>query len=280
MICDDGQEGVYLHSVLADVSSTLYELDLGIEWQLAKDYIAGNESESTEQLSTHIMGAFSEHPQRSERLPKVHHLKLRGLDLSCMMDHKGQNIVNVEHLTKLSLESCCRLGRALAILEALQLPCLRYLHIRHELVDPGICSSLERVLCSLPPLKSLFLLLEGNVPSFGFKQILGVHGDSLRALIVDFRGDTRPSIHESRTLWEAQYLDDIAKLCPNLIELGIPVNWQLWSARSSHRLVVSNHPCSHNQSLYVLMDLTVGGRLARMLPETTNPQYSRNANPE
>ena len=278
MICCDDHEGIYLPSVISDGLSTLHELDLGIEKKLAVDFIAGKEFENTERLSSRIMSAFSENPQRSGYLPNVHHLRLRGLDLSCMMDYKGQNIVNFGHLTKMTLESCYRLETALAKLEPLQLPSLQHLQIRHEAVDPGVCNTLVSFLRSLPPLRGLYLLLQGSIPSFHLEQILEVHGESLRALLVDFRRGTRPSIHESRTLWKAQYLDNIAKFCPNLVELGIPVIWQPRSVRLSHPLPVSKHQCNHNQCLHVLTDLTVGGRLKSKLPQAPKPQYPRNAN--
>ncbi|KAL8652910.1 MAG: hypothetical protein Q9226_004073 [Calogaya cf. arnoldii] len=81
----------------------------------------------------------------------------------------------------------------------------------------------------LPGLTNLSVLLQANdnqLPPDDFKTILDWHGQDLRSLV----WDERPMRidHGSFTLPYSR-IEDIQELCPNLVELGIPMDWSLFT---------------------------------------------------
>ena len=244
---------------MVDSRSTLSTLDIGVEASLVRSYIAGaiyNDSDPDNQLTkrlrsgianTFLMKArFSEEGEGSpsDYLPNIDRFMLRGLDIVRIIDFEGRKLLGISSLTHLTLESCCDLSTALPRLATFKLPRLLTLHIRHERMSGRARGSLERFLCSLSPLRSLFLLLEGSFCRIKLDHILQLHGTALNSLIVDFRGRSRVSTRVSHTLWKSHYLKPIVIHCPHLIELGLPFGWNVAAPGSNDRLRVW-----HNKSL-------------------------------
>ncbi|KAL8786298.1 MAG: hypothetical protein Q9195_008258 [Heterodermia aff. obscurata] len=113
-------------------------------------------------------------------------------------------------------------------LTALSLRGLQTFHIRQEEYQDNFLELLENFLCTLPPLTALSILLDGPFPdALEIEQIMEVHAPSLRTCIMDLREGERIAIDESRTAWRKQYSVDIIERCPNLVELGISIDWEI-----------------------------------------------------
>ena len=221
----------YIHSLICANSKTLRQLDLGVETSLVKKALKGElyvDSEPGCQvakgLKTHITGAF-ERLKRPICLPNVDDLKLRGLDFSAILSDGAHQLINLGTITHLTLESCCELSQALAVLGTSPFQKLQSLQIRQENIDAMIIATIEIFLCELPPLTTLSLLFEGNIRSLTIKPILQSHGPSLRTLTVDLKRFDRSVTRGYRTVWKKHYTVDIIKKCPNLVELGMPLDW-------------------------------------------------------
>ena len=243
---------------MVDSRSTLSTLDIGFEASLVRSYVAGgiyDDSDSDNQLTKRLRSAIDntflmkariaeeDEGSPSNYLPNIDRLMLRGLDIGRIVDFEGRKLLDINSLTHLTLESCCDLSTALPKLANFELPRLLALQIRHETMNTGVRDWLEIFLCSLPPLRSLFLLLEGKFRRIDLNHVLQLHGEALNSLIVDIRGRSRVSVRISHTLWKTHYLKPIVLHCPHLTELGLPFRWELASPGSIERLRVW-----HNQS--------------------------------
>ena len=137
----------------------------------------------------------------------------------------GQQLVDFRNLTRLTLESCCGLISAVPKLGATTLPSLQSIHIRQERVDHNFLNILETFFCALPPLKALFVMLNNNTNVIKLVPVIEIHGKSLQALIIDLRDGNGNLGSPIDLAWGTQYGTAIMLHCPNLIELGIPVDW-------------------------------------------------------
>ena len=249
----------FVPSLVADNNMSLRHLDLGVEMAIVKSYLAGEvcDPRSRTQLTKRMRNAITAgliELVDSECLPNVQQLKFRGLDLGALTDGPNSPLVNWAALTHLTLESCCAFNAGLSIMAQWQFRSLRLLQIRHETCDGTFLSLLETFLCALPPLKSLFLLLEDNPRSIDLEPILKIHGESLRAFILEYRLGERLLFPHSRSTWSMDDTMRIFTYCPHLVELGMPLDWQHIQKASHHRKVSisqSAPPRAEQGSIYV-----------------------------
>ena len=213
---------------------TLRRLDLGAEIPLVKAYMMGQIYDDTNpqnQLAMHLRARLESQmkTEGTEYFPNVDQISLRGLDCTSLFIGPCQDrIFNFRALRNLTLESsCCNFEDALTNLGTLQLQGLRSLQFRQEGIHSGSLPSLVTFLCALPPLTALFILLEGDVDEedLHFGEVMQKHGKSLQRLILDVRRGSRSSIGDDPTVWRMQNTVDICVNCPNLIELGVPIQW-------------------------------------------------------
>ena len=238
----DDLKSSFVPSLVVDNNMTLRVLDLGVEMAIVKSYLAGElcGTRSRTQLTKRLRNAITLALVGlvvPECLPNVKQLRFRGLDLGALTDGPNCPLVNWAALTHLTLESCCNFNAGLSMMAQMQFRGLRFLQIRHEACSGTLLSLLEAFLCALPPLESLFLLLEYASRRINLEQTLQIHGESLRALIIDYREGERLFLPHSRSTWTMDDTMLIFKYCPNLVELGMPLTWQHIQKISHHRKV-------------------------------------------
>lgn len=227
-----GTRSSLIPSLILNNCVTLRQLDLGIESYLAKAALAESryiESRTSHQVLNGLMtqiASSSEEEKQPILLPNVDKLKIRGLDLSALVGNEKHLLVDFGALTWLILESCSGLSKALPKLGATQFPTLRSFRIRQEYAKPDILDILGNFLRDLPPLTDLSVLIDGDIARFKLKQILNVHGKTLRSLIMDLRNHKRIVTLQNEDRWQRQCCTEIMRRCPNLVELGIPIDWE------------------------------------------------------
>lgn len=237
-------EPSFLAVLIGSNPHTLRALHLGVETTLVKSYIAGDVYDNTNpncQMVSRIRAQVDSHFMGEEGpayLPGVETISLHGLDMCPIFSCPGRPLIDLGALKEMTLESCCSLDAAFTTLGNSQLPNLENLYIRQEGVNDQIFALLTTFLCALPPLMTLFVLLEGDIHQFDLGTILQKHGESLRRLIIDVRRGNRSSVQHSKTIWRPQNTDDIAQYCPNLVELGIPIHWKYMGYTSRGRRTV------------------------------------------
>lgn len=232
-------EPLLIPLLICDNRMSLSSLDLGVEFHMVKALMSGGfyrDSNTRNQVAKRLKYQISSNFDDDERpvcLPNLTHVRVRGLDFSTLMLGDGQKLVDFGVLTHLTLESCCGLFDAVLKLGAAPLQSLQSFRIRHERVEAGFLDMLEPFLCALPPLTALFVLLDGDTNGTQLIQVLEVHGKSLQALVMDLRHGTTIYCQFSTLAWRRQYSIEIFELCPNLIELGIAVDWDELALDSS-----------------------------------------------
>ena len=232
-------EPLLIPLLILDNRFSLSSLDLGVEFHMVKALMSGGlyrDSNSRNQVAKRLKYQISSNFEDDERpvcLPNLTHVRVRGLDFGTLMLGDGQKLVDFGVLTHLTLESCCGLVDAVPKLGATPLQSLQSFRIRQERVEVGFLDMLEPFLCALPPLTALFVLLDGDTNGIKLIEVLEVHGKSLQALVMDLRHGTTIHSHFSTLVWRRQYSLDIIEHCPNLIELGIAVDWDELALGSS-----------------------------------------------
>ena len=225
-------------SLIANNHMTLRQLDLGIEMDLIRiQPQVPRGTIAAKRIREGITAAFE--VEKTIYFPNIDNLRLRGLDLNIMMSDEQHQLFNFASLKTLALESCSDINRALPRLTALSLPGLQTFHIRQEGCENNLLQKLEDFLCSLPPLTSISVLIIGKASgSFNIEKIMEVHAHSLQVLIMDLRDGRCVATVDSRSSWRKQYSLDVIELCPNLVELGIALDWEILNLGSSNcRLV-------------------------------------------
>ncbi|KAL8670575.1 MAG: hypothetical protein Q9168_004888 [Polycauliona sp. 1 TL-2023] len=175
-----------------------------------------------------------------EEYPWLHlrELHLIGLDANKIL-RPTSFILPVECLDVLILESCPGLAAALDMLAtemtqsgvplraALR---LRSLSVRDESSSQPFRTRLIGFLGAFQGLTHLSVLLENSDRSGpdDLVPMLAAHGPSLRSLVWDERSGKRSSFIPPETLKEPSHirLQIIAAHCPNLVELGVSMEWK------------------------------------------------------
>ena len=229
---EDGESHSSITSLIARNWKTLRLLDLGVEADLVdynkatpkQMYLDNLEDQTARHLREQIERAF-EGTKRSILLPNIDKLRLRGLDLNALMIDSRHQLFDYQSLIQLTLGSCCELEIAMPRLTSIAIHHLRSFHIRQESISDDFIPTLETFLCELPPLTSLWVQLDGDYNGLDVKRIMEIHGESLQNLIMDLMQKGEPIDSESETESYQQYSMDIIEKCPNLVELGIGVDW-------------------------------------------------------
>ena len=212
----------------------------------------------------------------TEYFPNVDQISLRGLDcLSFFIGPYQDRMFNFRALKSLTLESSCyNFETAITSLGSLQLLGLQFLHIRQEGIHPDSLPSLTTFLCALPPLTDLFILLECDIDDedFDLGEALQKHGKALQRLIFDVRRDNRETTTDDSTIWRPQIIKDICENCPNLVELGMPLQWTNESDTITSRRMVRCQILVSDKKLTQDPD----DRMHQILfSKTTYPQHSQ-----
>ena len=240
---DDGK--LFAKLVQANQQS-LQRLRLGQERELAEKYRQtriGFLEQIPQPLNLH--GAV-----QLQSLPSLRELDLCGIDLEFLTAWTVEQVLPFCKLTRLSLESC---SGSVAFLEVLAggffyaqnptdasqeprfVPQLTEFLFRCEAPTNALKETLIRFLASFRGLKTLSLLFENAALLEGASTMIAEHGSTLTKLVLEARIQPREqlSLDTSRPfgvggfseeLWE-QSINDICRLCPNLVELGTGFPW-------------------------------------------------------
>ena len=184
--------------------------------------------------------------------PNLREVNLNSLDLSPLLPQSIDQAAFFCHLTRLSIESC---GGSAAFLASLaetfyhlqntpdaflplttrKAPQLVEFLLRSESPTTHLKESLARFLASFRGLRQLSLLFENAVLLERVSSLIAEHGPTLQSLTLESRIQPRESLAMdtsrpfgvggySQELWE-ESINDICRLCPNLVELGTGFPW-------------------------------------------------------
>lgn len=227
-------------------------------WQSLQTLSLGQEKDLVEQYRQTRIGFLEQIPQpvdsfrqamRLENLPNLRQLDLFGLDLGFLTSDFVQPTSSLCNITRLSLESCR--GTA-AFLDAIsrtfyyfqnaadapqprRTPQLTEFLLRSESPTTQLKESLVRFQASYRGLKKLSLLFENSVLLERASTFIAEHGPTLESLVLESRIQPRENLAMdtsrpfgvggfSQDLWE-ESINDICRLCPNLVELGTGFPW-------------------------------------------------------
>lgn len=141
-------------------------------------------------------------------------------------------------LTSLALDSCYGLEQAFTFLEQrkpqedrpLRLDLrLQSFSIRHEFLNQRLRNLIINFLSSIEGLINLSVLLETSVVPTEFEQVLVAHGKTLKTLVWEERTSIRDTLAlgSQYTLPPIRQYDHVARFCPELVELGIRIDWRM-----------------------------------------------------
>ncbi|KAJ9616299.1 hypothetical protein H2200_000017 [Cladophialophora chaetospira] len=241
-------DGDAVRKILDMNKKTLQRLSLGQEKQLQEKYqqsrigFLNQIPQPTESFftSAYSLGTF----------PQLRDLSLTGLDVSLLRPASIHEALFFCRLGRLSLESCPASADLLESIagtfhwtatspEAPQTPritpSLKHFLFRHESPNTTLKDALVRFLTSFTGLHTLSLLFENGAILERPSTFIAEHGPTLHHLVFESRIQPREhlSLDTSRPfgvggyshdLWE-ESINDIARLCPNLIELGMGFPW-------------------------------------------------------
>jgi hypothetical protein len=241
-------DGTGVQKMLSANKTTLQRLAMGQEKQMTERYQQGR------------LGFLNQLPQPPESflisayaldtLPQLRDLSLSGLDLSLLRPASIPQALFFCQLEKLTLESC---PNSAELLEALAstfhwtavsseaprdppvVPSLRHFLFRHENPTTAIKDATVRLLNSFTGLRTLSLLFENGAILERPSTFIAGHGPTLETLVFESRIQPREhlSMDTSRPfgvggysyeMWE-ESINDISRLCPNLVELGTGFPW-------------------------------------------------------
>ncbi|KAL8707116.1 MAG: hypothetical protein Q9225_007822 [Loekoesia sp. 1 TL-2023] len=281
----------WITDIIVQHSDSLEHLCLGAEASAYKFYATSDQhihrnidnilDEMLEHLDE-ITEAHSETEGTDTHLLALTMLEFKGINVSKLIK-PGFHLQNWRYLKSLTLESCYGLEQVFSFLvdekneQGLSLRSdlrLHSFHLRHESCSQQFKVQLLDFLSSISGLVDLSILLETNDQQQGFQKVLETHGRSLKTLVWDERTRMRDDYisQEGYKLPSYQQLDSIAKYCPNLVELGVLLEWRalvgpsgyrqrcicnaLWSMKSLRTLNIRNMP---------LVDPTAPGLLLKEL---------------
>lgn len=161
--------------------------------------------------------------------------ELNGLDASMLMNPNFA-LLDVKNLTCLNLLNCSGLERAFAIisgqgnLQGQSNLKLRSFGLRHKTFDTTFRPQLSNFIRSLSGLTNLAVLLETpEQPPDDLKFILEPHGKSLESLVWDERIAAAEFQYFLTPSTPCSQIKDIKQCCPYLVELGIPMDWRIFT---------------------------------------------------
>lgn len=241
-------DGETVVKILSENEETLESLRLGQERYMVDEYHRNR------------LGFLDHLPQPHESLyasayslvnfPRLRELSLHGLSLDTLRPDSVPQALFFCKLEKLTLESCS--GSA-ELLESLAdtfhsvsssvdtprspaiSPSLKHFSFRHERPTIALKDSVVRFLASFVGLETLSLLFENATFLERPSTLIAEHGPTIRSLVLESRIQPREHLsHDtsrpfgvggySQEIWEAS-INDISRLCPNIVELGIGFPW-------------------------------------------------------
>lgn len=249
------------HSWAADLlvrhHKSLRHLQLGIERSIVEIYTRDESpwdlgSQSVSQaIHKRIEHAFSACSGPNEaNCFALDTLSLAGLDLGGVFNEKSRYLPGLSELTALVLESCSGVSQTFQHLlgpQALRVQPtrlkLRSFTLRAECDRNQINNfkaDLEAFLCSFQGLERLEILLEGSLVAQDISAILKAHGKTLKILIWDERAIRRTGTkHDISIRPRKLLLRTVSAACPNLISLGLALNWKSWTASTQYQFKVT-----------------------------------------
>ena len=282
VMSDGGNSSAVLPSLILYNVGKLRSLNLGVEEVLIRRYMACEVYDDTDhgnrtakRLMTALANCFKEMSvDRPVIAAEVDNLKICGLDFHTLVRDQTFSLIQLERITCLTLESCCLAIDSLRLNVAQQLTNLQHFHIRQEARDTAFSSSLEKFLCVLPPLISLYIMLEGFCPPINYNGVFMRHGETLRNLIMDHREPDLTVVGSYTTRFQLGYTSALFNSCPNLRELGITILWDLYFQREgNYRKLVSASVSKHSVVLTVFTDRSH----QHLFTQITDPQHSKPA---
>lgn len=241
-------DGEFIVKILSQNKATIESLKLGQERYMIDGY-HGNR-----------LGFLDHLPQPNEsfyasayslvNFPRLRQLSLHGLSLDTLRPSSIPQALFLCKLERLTLESCS--GSA-ELLESLAetfhwassaadaprspsvTPSLKQFSFRHERPTIALKDSMVRFLASFAGLETLSLLFENATFLERPSTLIADHGPTIRTLVLESRIQPREHLsHDtsrpfgvggySQDIWE-ESINDIARLCPNIVELGIGFPW-------------------------------------------------------
>jgi len=243
--------------MIANSCKTLKHLYLGVESQMAKQYATNMRVDPKDhRLPRSFADAtredLSSEDQRSVPSLLLDTLHLCGLELSKTLRGAIGLELDFQTLTTLSLQSCPDLPNALPLLvsdrhsaNVYKLPRLTTLFIRCERkLDRTIFTNiLERFLTSLPGLTRLEVLVDRTRDRQTLGPILDIHGETLNCLLWEERSGPRKTADNDTSTVSGQLtnLRIIARKCPRLTALALPLDWKALSGSDKHHSKASPH---------------------------------------
>ncbi|KAK5022867.1 hypothetical protein LTS07_009595 [Exophiala sideris] len=246
--CRAVNEGDGVENVISANRSTLQKLYLGQEKHLVDQYRRtrlGFLEQIPRPAETFFTSAFA-----LDKYSHLRELSLSGLDVTLLRPTTTSQAVLFCKLERLSLESCPGTTELLDSIagtfhwtsyspEAPQnppiVPSLKHFLLRHENPNTALKDAVIRFLSSFTGLRTLSLLFENAAVLERPSTLIAEHGPTLHTLVLESRIQPREhlSLDTSRPfgvggysseLWE-ESINDIARLCPNLVELGMGFPW-------------------------------------------------------
>lgn len=242
----NGMDGSFSVQWLANIfyanDETLKHLCLGAESTVSELYNRRNgevpvnisNDFSVEVLVNELKRQFLDYAEvdlAEAPLLKLDTLELKGLEVSRII-RTDILFQDWRCLTTLAIASCNGLEQAFNVLlyreknqSALENLCSFY--IRHENSSRQFRTLLLKFLGSIPGLLNLSVLLETVIEPQGLGSVLAKHGNTLKTLVWEERTQRRDTfIHPLgyKLPWAYQLMS-ISQTCPNLIELGVFVDW-------------------------------------------------------
>jgi hypothetical protein len=246
--CRTVNGGDTVERIISANKDTLERLLLGQERQLMAQYRQTRVG-FLEQLPQ-PMDTFFTSTLALKSLPRLRELSLSGLDARKLRPVSIEEAMLFCRLERLSLESCPGSAEFLESLgatfhwashspEAPQnprvLPSLTHFLLRHENPTSTLKDALIRVLTSFLGLRTLSLLFENATILERPSTFIAGHGPTLHTLVLESRIQPREHLGldtsrpfgvggYSSELWE-ESINDIVRLCPDLVELGMGFPW-------------------------------------------------------
>ena len=164
-------------------------------------------------------------------------LRMIGLAIHQSLDVRPLSMLRIEVLQYLILESCVGTSDLLLSLSRTEKLRLRRFRLREEHVPSSFASCVEDFLSSFSGLEHLSILLdELESPTFmpDVTCFCCAHGATLKTLVWEGRTERRTTLKRSTSVPRASHWREVSEICglimvcnscPNLEELGWPIDW-------------------------------------------------------
>ena len=243
----------WVASMIVKNAKTLDHLSLGFHPDIAYDFALNNDPrhhEMTSSLATAVKKALFEYDQEPRISLLLDSLYLCGPDLGSVVRGEMALDIDFTNMTELRLESCPRLSQAFSLFMGqggstkLALGALDDLFVRLEDPDPNFSANFESFLTSLPRLSHLCVLIDNCLAVQNLEPILQVHGGRLCTLLWDERSGPRINLKvpTSNLSTRVGNLRVVAKYCPYLKVLGLPLDWEAISSSDKYHEAVIPPP--------------------------------------